>query len=49
MELSEKLIEEANIAALKTHINKCVWSVFLKELEERKLKHTKMQTLQMLE
>ena len=45
MELNEKLIEEANITVFKTHIKKNVWSVFYNELEEKNLKHTKVQTI----
>ena len=45
IELNEKLIEVANVTVFKTHIKQKVWSVFYNELEEKKLKHTKVQTI----
>ena len=45
MSLDKKTIQEADLINYKNHIKKSVWTVWFKELQERKLKHTKVQNI----
>ena len=45
MTLDEKSIKEADLSTFKNHIKKSVWAAWFKELEEMKLKHTKVQNI----
>ena len=45
MTLDEKCIKEADFITFKNHVKKSVWAVWFKELEEKKLKHTKVQNI----
>jgi hypothetical protein len=43
MTLDEKCIQEADLNTYKNHIKKSVWAAWFQELQEKKLKHTKVQ------
>ena len=45
MSLDENCIQEADLTTYKNHIKKSVWAVWFQELQERKLKHTKVQNI----